>query len=45
MKIHCTAIGRGGESILDHDLNFRSERYEANHVVVRFLTLYTTYPP
>ncbi|KAF2431300.1 hypothetical protein EJ08DRAFT_670134 [Tothia fuscella] len=33
MKIHCSAIGRGGDQILDHDLNFQSERYEAKHVV------------
>jgi hypothetical protein len=36
MKVHCSAIGRGGDQILDHDLNFAKERYEAKHTVVSF---------
>jgi transcription initiation factor IIF auxiliary subunit len=35
MKIHCSFIARGGDQILDHDLNFAKERYEATHTVVR----------
>lgn len=29
-----TAVGKGGDHTLDHDLNFQSERYEAKHQVV-----------
>lgn len=35
MNIVLTAVGKGGEHTLDHDLNFQSERYEAKHQVVR----------
>jgi len=35
MNIVLTAVGKGGEHTLDHDLNFQSERYEAKHLVVR----------
>lgn len=33
MQIVLTAKDRGGDHTLDHDLNFQSERYEADHVV------------
>ncbi|KAF2851815.1 transcription initiation factor-like protein subunit [Plenodomus tracheiphilus IPT5] len=33
MNIVLTAVGKGGEHTLDHDLNFQSERYEAKHQV------------
>lgn len=35
MSIVLTAVGKGGDHSLDHDLNFQSERYEAKHQVVR----------
>lgn len=34
MNIVLTAIGKGGDHTLPHDLNFQSERYEAKHQVV-----------
>jgi transcription initiation factor IIF auxiliary subunit len=34
MTIVLTAIGKGGDHTLDHDLNFQAERYEAKHQVV-----------
>jgi transcription initiation factor IIF auxiliary subunit len=34
MTIVLTAVGKGGDHTLDHDLNFQSERYEAKHQVV-----------
>tara|TARA_R110002003_G_scaffold235_15_gene17075 strand:+ start:3642 stop:3869 length:228 start_codon:yes stop_codon:yes gene_type:complete len=34
MSIVLTAVGKGGDHTLDHDLNFQSERYEAKHQVV-----------
>ncbi|KAH8626614.1 SAS complex,SAS5 subunit/transcription initiation factor IID,subunit 14 [Alternaria alternata] len=33
MTIVLTAIGKGGDHTLDHDLNFQAERYEAKHQV------------
>jgi transcription initiation factor IIF auxiliary subunit len=34
MSIVLTAVGKGGDHTLAHDLNFQSERYEAKHQVV-----------
>jgi transcription initiation factor IIF auxiliary subunit len=34
MQIVLSAVGKGGDTTLDHDLNFQSERYEAKHQVV-----------
>lgn len=34
MTIVLSAIGKGGDHTLDHDLNFQAERYEAKHQVV-----------
>jgi transcription initiation factor IIF auxiliary subunit len=34
MSIVLTAVGKGGDHTLDHDLNFHAERYEAKHQVV-----------
>jgi transcription initiation factor IIF auxiliary subunit len=34
MTIVLTAVGKGGDHTLDHDLNFQAERYEAKHQVV-----------
>ncbi len=34
MTIVLTAIGKGGDHTLEHDLNFQQERYEAKHQVV-----------
>ena len=34
MSIVLTAVGKGGDHTLEHDLNFQSERYEAKHQVV-----------
>lgn len=34
MLITLTAIDKGGEYPLAHDLNFQSERYEAKHTIV-----------
>lgn len=34
MTIVLTAVGKGGDHTLEHDLNFQSERYEAKHQVV-----------
>jgi transcription initiation factor IIF auxiliary subunit len=36
MEIILTALEKGGEHSLPHDLNFQSERYEAKHNVVSF---------
>lgn len=33
MSIVLSAVNKGGEHTLDHDLNFQSERYEAKHQV------------
>jgi len=33
MTIVLSAVGKGGDSTLDHDLNFQAERYEAKHQV------------
>lgn len=33
MQIVLTAVGKGGDHSIDHDLNFQSERYEAKHQV------------
>ena len=35
MKITLTAPNKGGEHVLDHDLNFGEDRYESSHKVVR----------
>jgi transcription initiation factor IIF auxiliary subunit len=45
MTIVLTAIGKGGDHTLDHDLNFQAERYEAKHQVVRFTTTTQVYFP
>lgn len=37
MNIVLTAVGKGGEHTLEHDLNFQSERYEAKHLIVRLV--------
>jgi transcription initiation factor IIF auxiliary subunit len=39
MTIVLTAIGKGGDHTLDHDLNFQAERYEAKHQVVSLYTI------
>jgi len=33
MSIVLTAVGKGGDHTLEHDLNFQAERYEAKHQV------------
>lgn len=33
MTIVLTAVHKGGDHTLEHDLNFQSERYEAKHTV------------
>lgn len=33
MQIVLTAVDKGGEQTVDHDLNFQSERYESRHVL------------
>lgn len=35
MEIVLTAIDKGGDHTIHHDLNFRDERYETIHPVVR----------
>jgi transcription initiation factor IIF auxiliary subunit len=40
MNIVLTAVGKGGDHTLAHDLNFQSERYEAKHQVVSEACLY-----
>ena len=35
MEIILTAVEKGGDHPIKHDLNFQHERYEANHVIVR----------
>jgi hypothetical protein len=35
MSIVLTGAHKGGDTTIDHDLNFQSERYEATHPVVR----------
>jgi transcription initiation factor IIF auxiliary subunit len=42
MSIVLTAVGKGGDHTLAHDLNFQSERYEAKHQVVSGARLYCT---
>lgn len=34
MQIHLTAVDKGGEHVIPHDLNFQSEHYETKHTVV-----------
>ena len=34
MSIVLSAVAKGGDHTLEHDLNFQSERYEAKHQVV-----------
>jgi transcription initiation factor TFIID/TFIIF subunit len=34
MEILCTAVEKGGEHSLLHDLNFQKETYDAKHVIV-----------
>lgn len=34
MSIVLTAVSKGGDHSLPHDLNFQSERYEAKHQIV-----------
>ena len=45
MTIVLTAIGKGGDHTLDHDLNFQADRYEAKHQVVRSTTTTQVYFP
>lgn len=33
MQITLSALAKGGEHTVDHDLNFQSERYEAKHTI------------
>ncbi|KAL2053115.1 hypothetical protein ABVK25_006752 [Lepraria finkii] len=33
MQIHLTAVDKGGEHVIPHDLNFQSEHYETKHTV------------
>ena len=39
MTIVLTAVGKGGDHTLEHDLNFQSERYEAKHQVVSIVMI------
>lgn len=34
MQITLTAVGKGGDHTIEHDLNFLSERYESKHTIV-----------
>ena len=34
MNIVLSAVGKGGDHTLEHDLNFHAERYEAKHQIV-----------
>jgi len=34
MTIILYTLGKGGEHVLSHDLNFAQERYEADHIIV-----------
>lgn len=34
MQIHLTAVDKGGEHVIPHDLNFQNEHYETKHTVV-----------
>ena len=34
MKITLTITNKGGEHVIEHDLNFAEERYESTHKVV-----------
>ena len=34
MQIVLTAVDKGGDQTVDHDLNFQNERYESRHVLV-----------
>ena len=43
MKIALTAMDGGGEFVLEHDLNFRTEKYDAKHTVVCRLVLIVTF--
>ena len=36
MRIIVSAIDKGGDNELVHDLNFQSEQYEAKHTIVSF---------
>ena len=38
MQIVLTAMEKGGDTTLSHDLNFAENRYETKHVVVRYET-------
>lgn len=40
MTIVLTAVHKGGEHTLKHDLNFQSEQYESKHTVVSAAHLY-----
>jgi len=42
MSIVLTAVGKGGDHTLPHDLNFQSERYEAKHQVVSEARIHIT---
>ena len=43
MLITLTAVDKGGEFPLQHDLNFQQERYESKHPIV--CLIYDTRPP
>ena len=40
MQIHLTAVDKGGEHVIPHDLNFQSEHYETKHPVVGSLSIF-----
>jgi transcription initiation factor IIF auxiliary subunit len=40
MTIVLSAVGKGGDHTLAHDLNFQAERYEAKHQVVSTTYMY-----
>ena len=39
MEIVLTALDKGGDHSLSHDLNFHAERYEAKHNLVRVFVI------
>ena len=42
MQLILTAINKGGDHTIEHDLNFLNERYEAKHTVVWATKHYNT---
>lgn len=41
MEIVLSALDKGGDHSLPHDLNFQAERYEAKHVIVSLFPIFT----